>query len=92
MRVSLQDFGPRTGVPSSTVYDEDSDRDARRPAQFARENEAAWENRDFDEDGIPNGIDADRGDDGVHNNDDRYPGDPPLDEPPALYGLRVARG
>ncbi len=73
--VSLQEFGPRTGVPSyaSRYEDEEDDEDADGPPRLA------WDDQDFDRDGIPNDVDRDRDGDGIRNDDDRYPGDPRRD-------------
>lgn len=73
--VSVHDFGPRTGIPALTrYYEEDDDYYDRRPVR-----RLAWEDQDFDRDGIPNGVDHDRDGDGVPNDYDRYPGDPRRD-------------
>lgn len=69
--VTIYDFGPRTGIPTYASYDEDDYDD--RPARLA------WDDQDFDNDGIPNAVDRDRDGDGVPNDYDRYPGDPTRD-------------
>lgn len=69
--VSLHDFGPRTGIPSfASRYDDDDDYGPPR---------LAWDDEDFDRDGIPNSVDGDRDGDGTRNDDDRYPSDPRRD-------------
>jgi uncharacterized protein YraI len=70
--VSLHDFGPRTGVPSFASRVEDTEDDFGPPR-------LAWDDQDFDRDGIPNSVDRDRDGDGIRNDDDRYPGDPRRD-------------
>lgn len=70
--VSLHDFGPRTGVPSFASRIEDDEDDYGPPR-------LAWDDQDFDHDGVPNSVDRDRDGDGIRNDDDRFPGDPRRD-------------
>lgn len=59
------------GVPSyASRIDDDDDYGPPR---------LAWDDQDFDRDGIPNSVDRDRDGDGIRNDDDRYPGDPRRD-------------